>query len=89
MNKPSPLVSKSPFVSEQYSALWEATMQCGKHAAPTRAGYSNANSVPWSEREEESSTTLWLRSKYTAVGTVPAVVDMLNRLGYKIIKVTE
>ena len=81
MNKPSPLVSKSPFVSEQYTALWEAVTQCGKEL--TR--FPNHR---WTGDDEYDSAETFFSTVYQD-RVITATVDMLNRLGYKIVKVQE
>ena len=84
MNKPAPLVSKSPFVSEQYTALWEATMQHVKARAT-----SDLPTIFWTEAAESACAQAAHKFSLDWVGDIPSVVDMLNRLGYKIVKVTE
>ena len=84
MNKPAPLVSKSPFVSEQYTALWEATMQRAK--AKASADFWTAF---WTETAEATCAQVAHRFSFDWVCDVPSTVDMLKRLGYKIVKVTE
>ena len=81
MNKPRPLVSKSPFFSEQYTALWEAVMQCGKaHACQPNKWWTG-------EREYTAANTFVSTVYFGRI--LAATIDMLNRLGYKIVKVAE
>ena len=84
MNKPAPLISKSPFTggaSEQYSALWEAILHTARDAGYPDYGLSGS-------AKEKRAAEAFLRHT-SVVQATTSVSDMLNRLGYKIVKVTE